>query len=152
MSKLDGAGEEIRASIPKLPGDQESVEIPLEVRVRWEIWNSFVSLLRSYAAAAGPDYEVHSFSDWAKVTYKDRAARFCFSAATGEAVWRTVRPEMESWGDFKMNEDGAFGFPEGAEPMDMAVIHWIAWLGRDELFHFSAVDSLQSVANPEIPL
>jgi hypothetical protein len=121
----------------------KDVEIPFEIRVRWQIWESFVSLLRSYAAAAGPEYTVHSFSDRAKVEHKERAVRFCLSPTSGDVAWQTVRPEMDAWGSFHINEDGTFEFPQGPEVMDMATIEWIAWLGRDEQSGRSLPDTIK---------
>jgi hypothetical protein len=119
-------------------------ELPLEIRARWEIWGSFVSLLRSYAAAAGETYTVQSFSDWAKVEHQQNAVRFCFSPRTGEAVWRKVCPAWETWGHFQINDDGTFQFDDGPKHLDMSVIDWIEWLGKEHAFNIPFLDPLQS--------
>ncbi|MGC2398542.1 MAG: hypothetical protein WA510_02100 [Acidobacteriaceae bacterium] len=106
-------------------------EVLFEVRVRWEIWESFVSLLRSYAALAGADYTVQNFSDWAMVEHNGRTVRFCFDPLTGEAVWRKVQSEFESWGSFHINDDGTLQFDDGSRNLDMSVIDWIEWLGQE---------------------
>jgi hypothetical protein len=109
------------------------VEMPLETRVRWEIWESFVSLLRSYAAAAslsGEEYAVSSFSGGAKVEHQGRALRFSFRPTTGNGIWRSVRPEKQSWGGFHISEDGTFASLSGSEALDAAAITWIEQLGE----------------------
>jgi hypothetical protein len=112
-------------------GEGSHGDVPFEIRVRWEIWGSFVSLLRAYAAASGADYAVQNFSDWAKVEHNERAIRFCFTPQTGEAVWRKVQPGFETWGSFHINDDGTFQFDDGSQNLDMAVIEWIEWLGQE---------------------
>ena len=104
-------------------------ELPLEIQVRWEIWHSFVSLLRSYAAAAslgGQQHIVHSLSDSATVESQGRALRFFFHADKGDVMWH----EQEASGTFHINQDGTFEFADGPKAMDVAAIDWIAQLGR----------------------
>jgi hypothetical protein len=124
-------------------------EVPLEIRVRWEIWESFVSLLNSYAAANGPDYKVHKLSDWAAVEYKDRAIRFHFNPVTGEAVWRAVYPDQEFTGSFQINQDGTFGFEGVDKPIDLAAVDWIAGLKKEPQFDSSVFETiLESIHEP----
>ena len=119
-------------------------ELPLEIRARWEIWGSFVSLLRSYAAAAGETYTVQSSSDWATVEHQPNAVRFCFSPQTGKAVWRKVCPGWEARGDFQINDDGTFQLDEGQKELDMSVIDWIEWLGKKHAFNVPFLNQLES--------
>ena len=90
--------------------------------VRREIWESFVSLLRSYAGAAsltGEPYTVFSFSNWATVEHQGRALRFYFRPDSGEAIWRS---DLQRCGGFQINQDGTLGFPDGVKAIDMAAI------------------------------
>jgi hypothetical protein len=117
-------------------------EVPLEIRVRWEIWESFVSLLNSYAAANGPEYKVLKLADWAAVEYKNRAIRFHFDPVTGKAVWRAVFPDEEFTGTFQINEDGTFRIGDEDKPMDLAVIDWIAGLQKERQFDISLLETI----------
>ena len=99
--------------------------------MRRELWESFVSLLRSYAGVAsldGKQYTVESFSDGANVQCQQRSIRFFFYADTGDAIWR----EKEASGTFHLNQDGTLEFANGPKAMDLAAIDWIEQLGRKE--------------------
>jgi hypothetical protein len=126
------------------PGDGFHPEVPFEIRVRSEIWESFVSLLRSYAAAAGPNFTVERLSDFAQVKHEGRILSFCFDPSTGKAVWREARPDMELSGNFQINQDGTLQVGGKAEPVDMAVIDWIAQLRQNNGVDFSLLDQLAS--------
>jgi hypothetical protein len=108
-------------------------EPPLAVRVRSEIWESFVSLLASYAAATGPHYRVRKLHDGAAVELGDHAIRFRFDPLDGKAVWREVTPAGESCGHFQVLEDGDLEIAGNKQPMDLAAIDWIANLKNQPL-------------------
>jgi hypothetical protein len=103
-------------------------DVPFATQVRTELWSSFVSLLRSYAAAAtmdGKEYVVEGGSDQAAVGYLDRAYRFRFRAATGDGIWRSVQSGSESWGAFHLKQDGTLAFLDGTKSLDIAAIDFI---------------------------
>jgi hypothetical protein len=119
-------------------------EVPLEIRVRREIWGSFVSLLNSYAAAGGPDYSVEKVGEWVGVVYKGRAIRFRLSPATGE-----VLAEGAFAGRFQVNQDGTFGIDGVDQPIDLAAIDWIAALQKEQQFDDSLLETnLESSHEP----
>jgi hypothetical protein len=109
-------------------------EVPLEDRVRCEIWESFISLLRCYAAAAGTEYTVESASEWATVERSGRAIRFSFDPRTGQAALREIFPGAEFAQEFHIHQDGSFQIEGENKPIDMAAIDWIARLQKEPFF------------------
>jgi hypothetical protein len=108
-----------------------------EVSVRWEIWESFLSLLRSYGAAAGSDFILRRHSDHAQVEHKGCALRFFFNPRTGEGSWREIGSSRERGGEFYLNQDGTCQIDGRSEPLDMAAIDWIAQLKQAADVHLS---------------
>ena len=51
-----------------------------------------------------------------------------------------TQPELETWGEFRIEEDGTLNFPAGPKPLDTAAIDWVEHLvrrlaGADEQLH-----------------
>ena len=106
-----------------------------ELQVRWEIWSSFVSMLRAYAALAGPEFSVHTTADWAKVGYQGRCHCFCFQPAGEGSAWVSQWPEgAKVWGSWRLHTDGTLDFGNGPEALDMVAIEWIDKLRQQHLF------------------
>ncbi len=101
--------------------------------VRQHIWESLVSMLRVYAHAAslnGNELVVTGISDEAWVKCHDCALSLSFHPETGEATWRVTQPEQETWGEFRIEEDGTLNFPAGPKPLDTAAIDWVEHVVR----------------------
>ncbi len=101
------------------------------IRVRSQIWESLVTMLRVYAHAAslnGKEYVVTTVSNRAWVKHGDCSLIICFRPETGAASWRVVQPERETWGAFQIEQDGTLTFPEGEKPLDAAAIDWMEQL------------------------
>jgi hypothetical protein len=107
--------------------------VPYPTRVRRQIWESLVSMVRVYAHAAslnGKEFVVTDLSDTASVKCHDSVLGLSFDPETGEATWRVTQPELETWGEFRIEEDGTLNFPAGPKPLDAAAIDWVEHLVR----------------------
>jgi hypothetical protein len=112
-----------------------SVQVAPEIRVRWEIWRSFESCLRSYAAAEGlSDSEVpmvNALGDHIDVTWHGLYLGFTMKPADGTAVWLLEWDRENSmWGGFELLPEGAFSFENGKKDLDHAAIDFLAMLKR----------------------
>ncbi len=90
-------------------------------------------MLRVYAHAAslnGKELVVTGISDEASVKCHDCVLASCFHPETGEATWRVTQPEQETWGEFRIEEDGTLTFPAGPKPLDTAAIDWVEHVVR----------------------
>jgi hypothetical protein len=109
------------------------VEAPYPIDVRRQIWESLVTMLRVYAHAAslsGKEYVVTTVFDQAWVKHENCSLRICLHPESGNASWRVTQPELETRGEFRIDEDGALIFPDGAKPLDTAAIDWMEQLVR----------------------
>jgi hypothetical protein len=107
--------------------------VPYHTQVRLQVWESLVSMLRVYAHAAtlnGKELEVTGISDEAWVKCHDCVLGLCFRPETGEATWRVTQPQQETWGEFRIEEDGTLTFPAGPKPLDTAAIDWVEHVVR----------------------
>jgi hypothetical protein len=107
--------------------------VPYPTQVRQQVWESLVSMLRVYAHAAslnGKELVVTGISDEAWVKCRGCVLSLYFSPETGEATWRVTQPEQETWGEFRIEEDGTLNFPAGPKPLDTAAIDWVEHVVR----------------------
>ena len=98
---------------------------------RAEIWESFVSLLRCYAAAAsvpGSEYRVINEDGVTLVEFEQRVLAFHFEPGSGEATWQLSERGTESRGAFHMHEDSTLEFADEAKELDIAAIDFIEQL------------------------
>ncbi len=102
---------------------------PSEVRVRREIWESLVSMLRVYAYAAGLDrgeFTVTPLSDAVCVEHKGCVLCLSFIPADGRAGWRLMDLDcMKGWGNFQILESGKLNIYGQEKELDLAAIDWI---------------------------
>jgi hypothetical protein len=110
-----------------------STAIKREILVRWEIWRSFASCLRSYASAEGlndPDTpKVDAIGDHIDVRWHRVYLGFTMHPPDGTAVWLLEwGPQSRMWGSFELLPEGAFGFEEGKKDLDHAAIDFLAML------------------------
>ena len=107
--------------------------VPYPTQVRQHVWESLVSMLRVYSHAAslnGKELVVTGISDEAWVKCHGCVLALSFNPETGEATWRVTQPELETWGEFRIEEDGTLNFPAGPKPLDTAAIDWVEHLVR----------------------
>ena len=107
---------------------EQGAAVPLEVRVRWEIWESFVAMLRVYANAASIDrgeFTVTALHAAACVTHEDNVLRLSFDPLNGEATWRFSEEGLRRQGSFRILESGALSFDGQEKQLDEAAIDWI---------------------------
>lgn len=108
-----------------------SVQVAPEIQARWEVWRSFESCIRSYAAVEGlSDAEtpkVFSFGDHIDVTWHGVYLGFTMHPGDGKAVW-SIRWANEStmWGSFQMLSEGAFLVGENKQDIDHAAIDFLS--------------------------
>jgi hypothetical protein len=119
--------------------------------VRAELWGSFVSLLKSYAAAASLHGTEHGVLVLSENTLNIFAARgtlkINYHPMIGRGVWSlfhgtdrhqdAVQPEQLDQGKFDLNLDGTITLDDNTVEMDLAAIQLIAALthaaSRDEI-------------------
>jgi hypothetical protein len=107
--------------------------VSYSTQVRQHVWESLVSMLRVYSHAAslnGTELTVTGISDQAWVKCHACALALSFNSENGEATWRVTQPELETWGEFRIEEDGTLNFPAGPKPLDTAAIDWVEHLVR----------------------
>ena len=107
--------------------------VPYPTQVRQHVWESLVSMLRVYSHAAslnGKELVVTGISDEAWVKCHGCVLGLCFRPETGEATWRVTQPGQETWGEFRIDEDGTLHFPTGPKPLDTAAIDGVEHLVR----------------------
>ena len=100
---------------------------------RAEIWESFVSLLRCYAAAAsvpGSEYLVLNAVGATEVKHDHRVLSFRFQPSSGDATWQLLGEGAESRGSFHMREDSTLEFTGETKELDMAAIDFIEQLAQ----------------------
>jgi len=109
--------------------------VPFEVRVRWEVWESLVSMLRVYATAASlgrGEFTVTSAADAAWVRHKGNTLGLCFSAADGLASWRMTAPGgQERQASFQILPSGALISGGKEKELDEAALEWIEELAGE---------------------
>lgn len=106
-----------------------------EIRARWEVWRSFESCIRSYAAAEGlSDIEtprVNAFGDHIDVTWHGVYLGFTMQPGSGTAVWLIEWREKNSmWGEFQVLPEGSFLMGEKKKEIDHAAIDFLARLKK----------------------
>jgi hypothetical protein len=119
--------------------------------VRTELWGSFVSLLKSYAAAAsmhGTEHGVLVLSENIVNIFATRGTmKISYHPTLGRGVWQLFRgtdrhqdaeqPEQLDQGSFDLNLDGTMTLDGNTVEMDLAAIQLIAALthaaSRDEI-------------------
>jgi hypothetical protein len=106
--------------------------VPFEVRVRWEIWESLVSMLRVYAIAAAErgEFTVTATYAAAWVTHKSHVLGLSLNPIDGAATWRLAEQGLHRQGGFQVLESGMLGFPGEEKQLDEAAIDWIEELAR----------------------
>jgi hypothetical protein len=107
--------------------------VPYPTQVRQHVWESLVSMLRVYSHAAslnGKELVVTGISGQAWVKCHACVLALDFNPETGEATWRVTQPGLETWGEFRIEEDGTLNFPAGPKPLDTAAIDWVEHLVR----------------------
>ena len=110
-----------------------SAAVKPEILARWEIWRSFESCMRSYAAAEGlRDAEqplVNALGDHIDVTWHGVYLGFTMRPADGTAVWLLEwGPQSSMWGGFELSPEGAFAFENKMKDLDHAAIDFLAML------------------------
>src|SRR5258708_29730567 len=101
--------------------------------LRTELWHSFASLLRSYAAAASLHGLKHGVLDLTDNSVNIVAAlstlNVGYFAALGRGVWSVAAQGKQESGTFELNADGTVSLDGGAAfDMDHAAIHLIGSL------------------------
>lgn len=109
--------------------------VPFEARVREEVWESLISMLRVYASAASMgrgEFTVSSAADAAWVRHQGNTLGLTFSAADGLASWRMTAPGgQERRASFQILPSGAL-ISEGEEKeLDQAALEWIEELAGE---------------------
>jgi hypothetical protein len=106
-----------------------------EVHVRAEIWQSFVGVLKSYAAIAGMSGDVHAVSEGEVGTVIVESGpaylSLAFDAEQGRGSYRLVTSNtVEIEEQFRLNSDGTIstGGSSGEEDLDHAAIRILALL------------------------
>jgi hypothetical protein len=107
---------------------------PSGLDVRAELWRSFVSLLRSYAAAASLNGLEHGVlvltENSLQVVAVPGTLSVAFYQALGRGVWSiAVNSELEK-GTFELHLDGTVLLDDRLVDMDHAAIELISWLSR----------------------
>jgi len=105
---------------------------PSAPEVRAELWRSFVSLLKSYAAAASLNGLEHGVlvltENSLQVAAVPGTLSVAFYQALGRGVWSVaVNSELEK-GTFELHLDGAVSLDERVVEMDHAAIELISSL------------------------
>jgi len=100
--------------------------------IRIQLWDSFLSLLKSYAAAAslhGVRHEVVAVSECeAFVTAGTRVLDIWCYPDSGRGDWAIGRSTAESAGEFLLNTNGTIALGDSTMDMDHAAIQLIASL------------------------
>ena len=110
-----------------------SVEVAPEIQARWEVWRSFESCIRSYAAVAGLGEAeapmVNAFGDHIDVTWHGVYLGFTMQPGDGTAVWLIEWASGSSmWGDFQMLPEGLFLMGESRKDIDHTAIDFVRML------------------------
>ncbi len=115
-----------------MTGDGAEEEVPFEVRVRWEIWESFVSMLRVYASAAAErgEFTVTATNAAVWVAHKNHVLGLSLNPIDGAATWKFAQQGLHRQGSFQVLESGMFRFPDEEKQLDEAAIDWIEELAR----------------------
>lgn len=100
--------------------------------IRIQLWDSFLSLLKSYAAAAslhGIKQEVVDVSECEVfVTAGTHVLDIWCFADSGRGDWAIGRSAGQPVGDFQLNTDGTIALGDSTMDMDHAAIQLIASL------------------------
>ncbi|AXC15082.1 hypothetical protein ACPOL_5838 [Acidisarcina polymorpha] len=105
--------------------------------VRTELWRSFASLLRSYAAAASLNGVEHGVLDLTpgslEIVVKGSTLRVEYYPTLGRGVWSlTTKDKQErdkqERGTFELNADGTVALDRSEFDMDHAAIHLVGLL------------------------
>lgn len=104
-----------------------------EIRVRWEVWRSFESCLRSYAAAAGQgggeQPVVDAIGDHIDVVWRGAYLGFTMSPADGAVAWLIERPSGgNTWGTLEVLPEGKLLVGDRKQDLDHAAIDFLALL------------------------
>ena len=103
------------------------------VEVRWQIWESLVSMLRVYTHAASLNhdgYGMASHPDHVRLTHGECALYIRYSPQTGAGQWHMQSPGQDLQGSFEIDDHSQVVFPEGPRELDEAAIHWVQQLGQ----------------------
>jgi hypothetical protein len=108
---------------------QTIVEIPYEVRIRWELWESLLSMVRVYANAAAlthGEFVVTVLSDAAWVQHNGGLLALRLSVDDGTVHWKLKDPAgTEQRRQFELLESGVL-LAQGEETeLDRAAIDWL---------------------------
>jgi len=100
--------------------------------VRAELWQSFVSLLKAYAAAAsfnGLEHGVLVLTENSlQIVAAPETLSVAYYQALGRGVWALTSGSDMERGTFEVNLDGSISLEESAVDMDHAAIQLIASL------------------------
>lgn len=112
-----------------------SAQLAPEIETRWELWRSFESCIRSYAAVEGlSDAEtpkVVAFGDHIDVTWHGVYLGFTMRPGDGTAVWLIEWHEQSSmWGGFQLLPEGSFLIGETRKEIDLAAIDFLLMLKK----------------------
>ena len=104
-----------------------------DVDVRTEIWTSFASLLKVYAAAASLHGIEHLVLDLAENSVNVLAGSITLNVAylaeSGRGIWSFTRDGIEEFaGAFGLNPEGTLSLDGEIQDLDHAAIHLIARL------------------------
>ena len=115
----------------------EPETVSLAVRVRQEVWESLVSMLRVYANAASlsrGEFAVTSGAGAAWVRHKGETLALCFNPADGLASSKmTGAGGRERESSFQILPSGALIFEGEEKELDQAALDWM-----EELAHAGA--------------
>ena len=111
------------------------VQVAPEILARWELWHSFESCVRSYAAVEGlSDTEspkVSAFGDHIDVTWHGVYLGFTMHPGDGTAAWLlewTGRNSM--WGGFQVLPEGSILMADKKQDLDHVAIEFLALLKK----------------------
>ena len=112
------------------PGGEENLlVVSYVVRVRWELWESLISMLRVYANAASlthGEFIVTALSDAAWVQHNGYFLALRLSAADGVVSWALKGPAgVHHRRSFELLESGVLLSAGEETELDRAAIDWI---------------------------
>jgi hypothetical protein len=109
-----------------------SLAIASDTEIRLQLWDSFVTLLRTYAAAASLHGLAHNVAEIAEceafVTAGQETLDVWCSAETGTGHWSVGRVSEDSPSDFQLQTDGTVLLGNSIVDMDHAAIQLISHL------------------------
>jgi len=109
-----------------------TLPVSSDSEIRIQLWESFLSLLKSYAAAAslhGGRLEVAAISECeALVSAGTRVLDIWCFPESGGGDWAIGRSTGEPTGDFRLNTDGTIALDGSTMDMDHAAIQLISSL------------------------